>query len=130
MSHEVSLVRLGGDVPDIHIGVGRVGPVDALAIGGREVLVLNKQRREGHFKIKSTSDSSVASHTRVTHLLVLGPSDPDASRANLHALHLLNGSISILFPAEGDKAVALGPAGAVVPHDAGIPVMAGRNGQD
>ena len=58
-----------------------------------------------------------------THLLVLRPSDPDAPGADLPPLHLLDGGIRVLLPAERDKAIALGPAGAVVPHHTGIPVQ-------
>ena len=52
---------------------------------------------------------------------MLGPSNTDAPRANLAALHLLDGIVGILLPAEGYEAIALGPAGDVVPHDTGIP---------
>jgi len=62
----------------------------------------------------------------MAHLLVLGPTNSDAPRADLLALHLVNRSIGVFLSTERDKAIALGPAGVVVPHHAGIPACKRR----
>ena len=56
-----------------------------------------------------------------SYLFVLGPSDTDAPRTDLTALHLLDGHLCILLMAEGNEAIALGPSRDVVPHNTSVP---------
>lgn len=89
----VCFVGLWRNVSNINIGVGGISSVHS-------------------FKLERVS-SLIA--------LVLSPAHTNATRSNLPALHTINGCLSILLAAEGDKAITLGSASGVIPHDTSIP---------
>ena len=79
MGPHINFSSLGGNVANVNICVGGISAVHSLKLKGIGGLIL----------------------------FVLSPAHANATRSNLPALHPINGSLSILLAAEGDKAITL-----------------------
>lgn len=94
----ISFSGLGRNVANVNIGVRRIGTVHSIELEGVGGLLL----------------------------LMLSPAHTNATRSNLPSLHSVDGGLSILFASERHKAIALGSASGMVPHDTSIPARKGK----